>query len=229
MRCGRESSCGLVLPVKWRLPPELYGGTLRFATELHPDTAHAPQARGRAAQLRQGARGCARGVRRRRRVDGARGDRAPRRGRHRDALPPLPQPTGAGRGALSRGGRGGLPLGGRAARRRRFLGGAQRVVRALHRLPRHQAGARRRAGQLPRPRRRALQGQPRRAVRGGRAAAQARPGGRRGAPGRRHRRRDPDGHRDRQGPGRRSRGRPRTSSASRSTACATARTPSRRR
>ena len=38
------------------------------------------------------------------------------------------------------------------------------LVRALHRLHRHQAGARRRAPQLPRPRRAALQGLPRGAV-----------------------------------------------------------------
>ena len=48
---------------------------------------------------------------------------------------------------------------------RRPVGGARRLVRALHRLHRHQAGARRRAAQLPRPGRRAVQGLPRRAVR----------------------------------------------------------------
>ena len=108
----------------------------------------------------------------------------------------------------------------------RPVGGAQRLVRALHRLHRHQAGARRRAAQLPRPGRPALQGLPRVALRRRRAAAPARAGGGRRAAGRQHRRGHPDGRRDRQDPGRPIPRRPSTSCASPSTGCATA--PSRR-
>ena len=83
----------------------------------HPAGAHAPtEARRRAPQLRQGRRGCAGGVRRARRVDLAGGDRAPRRGRDRDAVPQLPEPPGPARGGVRRRGREPMPLRGRARR-----------------------------------------------------------------------------------------------------------------
>ena len=59
--------------------------------------------------------GGARGVRRGRRVHRAGGDRTPGRRRDRHALPPLPQPAGAARGGLPRGGRGHLPVRGRSS------------------------------------------------------------------------------------------------------------------
>ena len=120
---------------KMEATSEISGGHLQNYTEapsvlssdLHDSTERprrAPQARGRAAQLREGAGRCARGVRRGRRVDRARGDRAPRGRRDRHALPPLPESPGAARGPLRRRGRGALPLG-RRARRRRPVGGAR--------------------------------------------------------------------------------------------------------
>ena len=220
---------------------EITGGRLRNYTEApsglssrichehhrthHPDPPRAPQARRRAAQLREGAGGRARGVRRGRRVDVARGDRAPRRGRDRHALPPLPQPPGAARGALRRRGRGGLPLG-RASSTgadpwEALNGWFERFIGYIA----HQAGARRRAAQLPRPRRAALQGLPRVALRAPASRCSSAP--RRPAScARTSTSREviqmvmgiakiPTGDP----------GRPSTSSASRSTACATARTP----
>ncbi len=59
---------------KRREPPELYGGALRLSRAIHErdrgtprDSPHPPQAGRRAAQLREGARGRARGLRRGRR------------------------------------------------------------------------------------------------------------------------------------------------------------------
>ena len=60
-----------------------------------------------------------------------------------------------------------------------------------------------RAPQLPRPGRPSLPGLPHLDVRGRRTALETRPGGRRGAPRRQHRRGHPDGGRDRQDPGER--------------------------
>src|SRR3954453_3136706 len=178
--CGRRSGAKMegTSEKNWRLPPELYGGTLRFVKRFCHEhrrdprrhLARTPEARRRAAQLREGARRRPRGVRRRWRVHGAGGDRAPGRRRDRHAVSQLPQPPGAPRGAVHRRGRGGLPHR-RAARRRRPVAGPQRLARALHRLHRHEARARGRAAQLPRPGRVAVPDQPSLALCRRRAAA----------------------------------------------------------
>jgi len=93
---------------KRRLPPELYGATLRFVKSndsiRNPDSAHAPSSdAGRcAAQLRAPGWRCARSIRRGRRRDVPRGGRAARRGRDRHALPAFPLPPGPARGGLPR-------------------------------------------------------------------------------------------------------------------------------
>ena len=84
-----------------------FGGLLRFTiaeapsalssesrptdrSDDHPDLLEAPQARRRAAQLREARGRRARGVHRGRPLSLARGHRPPRRRRHRDAVPALP-------------------------------------------------------------------------------------------------------------------------------------------
>src|SRR3954471_1899471 len=123
-RPGREE-------LNWRKPPELSGGCLRLQNysggplrfvkrnfhEHHrpprADPPPPPQARRRQAQLRQGRRRRPRGVRRARSLNLAGGDRAPRRGRDRHAVPQLPKPPGAARGRLRGRGREPVRLGDR--------------------------------------------------------------------------------------------------------------------
>ncbi len=170
---------GAVPLAKMEAASGITGGALRNYTEArsvcqgrsdehHRDTdrdAVRPARNGpmRGATTRRCSSRRARGVRRGRRIDLAGGDRAPRRRRNRDALPPLPQAPGAAGGALRRRGRRGLPLS-RRARGRRSVGGARRLVRTSDRLRRDQAGARARAAQLSRPRCAAVPELPRLAV-----------------------------------------------------------------
>src|SRR4051794_3213475 len=167
-----DSLCGGRVPAKMEASSEITGGHLQNYTEApsvcqpnsheydgnhRPDIPRAPQARRCPAQLREGAHRRPRRFRGGRGGDGARGDRAPRRRRDRHAVPPLPEPPGAARGGLRRRGGRDLPLS-RRSRRHRPVGGARGLVPELHRLHGDQAGARRRAAQLPRSRQRALQG-----------------------------------------------------------------------
>ena len=187
----------------------------------------AAQARGRAAQLREGARGRARGVRRGWGVDRAGGDRAPRRRRDRDALPPLPQPAGAARGALRRRGRGDVPLGRRARWQptpgRRSTAGSSASSRTSAPSARSPPSCSTTSTRTPRSSRSAATslfeaGEP--LLKRAQEAGVVRPDVD-------HRRGHPDGHRDRQDPDRATPSRTSTSSESPSTACATA--PTRRR
>src|SRR5438270_7683784 len=108
---------------KWRKPPDknYSGGTLRFVKRIflvdhehhrtpRKDPSTAPEEGRRAPQLRQGRRGCARGIRRAWQCDVAGGDRTAGRGRDRDAVPQLPQSTSPARGGLCRRGREPRPL-----------------------------------------------------------------------------------------------------------------------
>ena len=107
-----------------------------------PSPYAAPEARRRGAQLRQAARCRPRGLHLARRGRLAGGHRPPRRRRHRHALPQLPDPPGAPRGRLHRGGRGDLPR--RAGvRRPGSLAGADGLATALRRLRDDEEGARR--------------------------------------------------------------------------------------
>ena len=201
------------------MPPELYGGCLRFvnrnvmstAEDDHHEPADPPQARRRAAQLRQGARRRARGVRGGRRVDRARGDRAARRRRDRHALPPLPEPPGAARGRLRRGGRGDLPHAAEQRDERRPVGGARGwFERFIGYIATKQALAAELLNYLDRDAQ-LFKSMPRRALGGGRAAPHPRAGGGRRAPRRRDRGRHAHGDGDRQDPVRRPRADRRTS------------------
>src|SRR4051794_24662965 len=208
--------------LNWRDPPKVSGGrlrlknysggTLRFVKRFHDDhnrpprsaPPEPPQARGRTPQLRQGRGRGAGGVRRARRLHLAGGDRPPRRGRNRHALPQLPEPPGAARGRLCRRGREPVRLGGRV-RAARALGGLRRLGPRAGRLYGHQAGTGTRAVRVPGPRRPPVPELPHAAVRRSRAAARTRAGRRRGA--RRHERRGdhPAGRRHLEDPGRRAR------------------------
>ena len=146
--------------IKWRTPPEVSGGSLRNYTEdtlrfvkriSQPwhmstiDTADqspsgAPQARRRPAQLRQGGRGRARGLRRARRVDVAGGDRAPRQVgigtlyRHFPTRQALLEAVYVDEVESA------LPLGGRPLRTA-AVGGARRLAAPVRGLHGDQAGA----------------------------------------------------------------------------------------
>ena len=123
-RCMKSPRIEGEMLVNWRTPPVLSGGslrknnysggTLRFVKRNLPNHAHdhhrnprtgsppSPEARGRAAQLRQGGRGRPRGLRRAWRRDLAGGDRAASRGRDRDPVSELPQSPGAAGSGLRR-------------------------------------------------------------------------------------------------------------------------------
>ncbi len=108
----------------------VYGAFLRFQAGGSPrpcrtpkpitqSLSAAPPARRRPAQLREAARGRARGLRRGRHRGDARRHRPPRRRRHRHALPPLPDAPAPARGGLRRRGRGDGRVGRRPGRRSR--------------------------------------------------------------------------------------------------------------